>query len=125
MEMTMRLPANYNVMSEEEMVYTQGGADVTAILKEAGRVLVTGVVVLNWLDLLSGARKWISENKTGDIVVDTQNSVQAWVDYTTSSLWNGIRSVGATLTAITGSVSIGGTWVPYGLLGTALAFLTA
>lgn len=26
MEMTMRLPANYNVMSAEEMTYTEGGA---------------------------------------------------------------------------------------------------
>lgn len=27
MEMTMRLPANYNVMSAEEMTYTEGGAN--------------------------------------------------------------------------------------------------
>lgn len=32
MEMTMRLPMNYNVLSEEEMTYTSGGANAAEAL---------------------------------------------------------------------------------------------
>ena len=52
MEMTVRMPANYNVLSENEMTYTTGGAwtDWYAGLNVAGDVVgavMTGVMIVN------------------------------------------------------------------------------
>ncbi len=130
MEMTVRMPANYNIMTEDEMTYTNGGAisDWYTSLSIAGDVVgwvLTGAMVINWLDMLSGARTWYAVNKTDSITTNIENGVNAWVNYTTSSAWNAVRSIAATITSIGGSVLIGGISIPYGLIGTAAAFLTA
>ena len=52
MEMNVRMPANYNVMNEEEMTYTTGGAIDLGVFYLAGDVaswILTGVMVVNWL----------------------------------------------------------------------------
>lgn len=129
MEMTMRLPANYNVMSADEMTYTCGGDATSAasVLKTVFDVVATGVVILNWADLLIEARSWLTANKTGDIVEDAQKGVEAWVEYTTSSIWNGVRSISATLISFMGNIPLAGSGavIPYGPVVTALALLTA
>ncbi len=131
MEMNVRMPANYNVMNEEEMTYTTGGVDFSNIVVStmvgtgvAGWIF-TGVMVINWLDMLGGARSWYAANKTGNIGTDIENAIQTWVDYTGSSAWNAVRSIAATITAIGGNIFIGGIGIPYGLIGTAAAMLTA
>lgn len=130
MEMNVHMPAAYTLMTEDEMTYTTGGAwsDWYASLNVAGDVVgavLTGVMVINWLDMLGGARNWYSANKTDDIVANVENGIKAWVDYTSSSAWNAVRSIAATITAVGGTVLIGGVGIPYGLIGTAAAFLTA
>lgn len=131
MEMNVRMPANYNVMNEEEMTYTTGGVDFSNIVVStmvgtgvAGWIF-TGVMVINWLDMLGGARNWVAANKSNDLVTNIENGVKAWVDYTSSSAWNAVRSIAATITAIGGTVLIGGISIPYGLIGTAAALITA
>ena len=86
---------------------------------------MTGVMIVNWLDMLGGARNWYAANKTNDIGTNIEKGVKTWVNYTSSSLWNSIRSIAATITAVGGTVLIGGVGIPYGLIGTAAAFLTA
>ena len=130
MEMTVRMPANYNLMTADEMTYPTGGAwtDWYAGLNVAGDVVgavMTGVMIVNWLDMLGGARNWYSVNKTDDIITNVENGIKAWVNYTGSSAWNAGRSIAATITAVGGTVLIGGVGIPYGLIGTAAAFLTA
>ena len=58
MEMTVRMPANYNLMTADEMTYTTGGAwtDWYAGLNVAGDVVgavMTGVMIVNWLGIPS------------------------------------------------------------------------
>ena len=130
MEMTVRMPANYNLMTADEMTYTTGGAwtDWYAGLNVAGDVVgavMTGVMIVNWLDMLGGARNWYSVNKTDDIITNVENGIKAWVNYTGSSAWDAVRSIAATITAIGGMVPVGSVFIPYGLIGTAAAFLTA
>lgn len=128
MEMNVRMPANYNVMNEEEMTYTTGGAIDLGVFYLAGDVaswILTGVMVVNWLDMLGGARNWVAANKTNDLVTNLENGVKAWVDYTSASAWNAVRSIAATITAIGGMVPVGSVFIPYGLIGTAAALLTA
>ena len=86
---------------------------------------MTGVMIVNWLDMLGGARNWYSVNKTDDIITNVENGIKAWVNYTGSSAWNAVRSIAATITAIGGMVPVGSVFIPYGLIGTAAAFLTA
>ena len=127
MEMTVRMPANYNLMTEDEMTYTEGGSVLGGVYVASNVVswVLTGVMVVNWLDLLGGARRWYAANKTNDLVTNLENGVNAWVDYTCSSAWNAVRSIAATVTAIGGTILIGGVSIPYGLIGTAAALLTA
>lgn len=42
MEYTMKMPACFNVMTEEEMTYTEGGATLTSLAEAA----------LNWIPLV-------------------------------------------------------------------------
>lgn len=131
MEMTVRMPANYNLMTEDEMTYTTGGVDFgniaigTMVGTGVASWILTGVMVVNWLDILGGARNWVAANKSNDLVTNIENGVKAWVDYTSSSAWNAVRSIAATITAIGGTVLIGGVGIPYGLIGTAAALITA
>ena len=127
MEMTVRMPANSNLMTEDEMTYTEGGSVLGGVYVASNVVswVLTGVMVVNWLDLLGGARRWYAANKTNDLVTNLENGVNAWVDYTSSSAWNAVRSIAATVTAIGGTILIGGVSIPYGLIGTAAALLTA
>ena len=130
MEMNVHMPAAYTLMTEDEMTYTTGGAwsDWYASLNVAGDVVgavLTGVMVINWLDMLGGARRWYAANKSDDLVSNIEKGIAAWTDYTTSSAWNAVRSIAATITSIGGTVLIGGVGIPYGIIGTAAAFLTA
>ena len=131
MEMTVRMPANYNLMTEDEMTYTTGGVDFgniaigTMVGTGVASWILTGVMVVNWLDMLGGARNWVAANKSNDLVTNIENGIKAWVDYTSSSAWNAVRSIAATITAIGGTVLIGGVGIPYGLIGTAAALITA
>lgn len=129
--MTVRMPANYNLMTEDEMTYTTGGVDFgniaigTMVGTGVAGWILTGVMVVNWLDMLGGARNWVAANKSNDLVTNIENGIKAWVDYTSSSAWNAVRSIAATITAIGGTVLIGGVGIPYGLIGTAAALITA
>lgn len=128
MEMTMRLPSNYNLLSENEMTYTDGGAldwmGITTMVTGAAGTVINVALLVNWIDLLGGARRWYASNRTGDVITDAENGIQAWVDYTTSSLWNCVRSVMATLYSVSASFPVGAVNVPFGPIGTALALLT-
>ena len=120
MEMTMRLPANYNVMNEEEMTYTTGGAALDGLMLGAYAIggvaglVVGGLLIYNFVDCLIDARNWYKANKTGDIGDDLGNGVNALGDYITSSAWNCVRGVLATMSALS----------PLGLVVSAVAFVT-
>ena len=118
MEMTVRMPANYNLMTEDEMTYTTGGADagsVAALISGGISLAVSGLLLYNWIDQLLGARRWYAANKSGNLGTDLEKGVDAWVDYTTSSVVNCIRSICATSTAV---------FSPIGWIGDVLAFAT-
>ena len=115
MEMNVRMPANYNVMNEEEMTYTTGGASAAYYASLAGSLVVGGLLLYNWVDQLLGARSWYAANKTGNIGTDLEKGIDTWLNYTTSSVLNCVRSVLATASSL-GS--------PIGWVATALAFGT-
>ena len=115
MEMNVRMPARYNVMNEEEMTYTTGGASAAYYASLAGSLVVGGLLLYNWVDQLLGARSWYAANKTGNIGTDLEKGIDTWLNYTTSSVMNCVRSVLATAGSLSG---------PIGLVVTAVAFAT-
>ena len=116
MEMTVRMPANYNIMTEDEMTYTTGGAGEVASLVAWGvGIGFTVAWYWNWIDQLLGARSWYAANQTGDLATDIDKGFNAWVDYTTSSVVNCIRSVFATSQSV---------FSPIGWIGSIVAFAT-
>ena len=97
------------------MTYTPGGAPVATYVAWGLGAAKTIGWYWNWLDLLIGARGWYAANKSGDLGPDLEKGVDAWVDYTTSSVVNCIRSICATSTAV---------FSPIGWIGDVLAFAT-
>ena len=114
----LQLPANCAILNQEEMTYTTGGADagsVAALISGGISLAVSGLLLYNWIDQLLGARRWYAANKTGNIGTDLEKGVDTWLNYTTTSVLNCVRSVLAT------AASIGS---PLGWVVSAVAFAT-
>ena len=62
MEKKLMLPANYNVMNEEEMTYTSGGDGFTAPFA-VGWTIGAVISVANLIWGLDQTRTWIKNNK--------------------------------------------------------------
>lgn len=61
----LMMPAAYNVMSEEEMAYTEGGSaqDTAALIYYSSRAVLGIVVFADYVWGVVTARNWISANK--------------------------------------------------------------
>ena len=115
MEMTVRMPANYNVMNEEEMTYTSGGAPVATYVAWGLGAAFTIGWYWNWRDLLMGARGWDAAHQGGGMGPDLEEGGGGRGGSPTSSVVNCIRSICATSTAV---------FSPIGWIGDVLAFAT-
>lgn len=96
MEKKIMMPANYNVMNEEEMTYTQGGAAVDAGLAAYTLVFsaygIVSLVNLCWA--IPKTRNWIKEHKEGRGVGDLiSDGLDAAFDYMNQSVGNAVIGV--------------------------------
>ena len=103
MEKKLMMPANYNVMSEEEMTYTEGGAGEAWLLGYSlGSLAVAAVSIGNMIWGVSESRKWIQANKGGKNVSDlASKGFDAYFDYMNKSVWNAVVGVFSALNAVT------------------------
>ena len=109
MEMTIRMPDRYNVMSEEEMTYTNGGAaaDVIAVTSTIVSTVagiyaiystiwgITGAgiyAIYSTIWGITGARNWVAANKGGDLMTTAEKAINEGVTFATSSVGNLIQS---------------------------------
>ena len=72
MENKMKMPANYNVMNEEEMTYTQGGGVISTLLglySTGATIVGTGVLAASYAWGIQQTRDWLKQpgNKEGNI----------------------------------------------------------
>lgn len=111
MEKKLMLPANYNVMNEEEMTYTYGGEGAPSAFGIVGAV----ISVANLIWGLDQTRTWIKNNKkNGENITDlAAKGINAAADYMGKSIGNAIVGVYTALN-LTG-------WWPV----TAIAWVTA
>ena len=70
MEKKLMMPANYNVMTEEEMTYTEGGSAAFDTFKVAATVVGSVVLGASYIWGISTARNWLSNksNREGNIL---------------------------------------------------------
>lgn len=94
MEMTIRMPDRYNVMSEEEMTYTNGGAaaDVITIASAAVSTIAGIYAVYCTIWGITGARNWVAANKGGELVPTVEKAINEGVAYATSGVGTLIQS---------------------------------
>lgn len=124
MESKMMMPAAYNVLNEEEMLYTEGGKDFSISNKVLAAIgIPTAIIgVISLVDAVWGVavtRSWITKNKksTGNVASDTADTagrgIEAAVNYASKSILN------AAISVVTASNMI--VWWPI----TAIGWLTA
>ena len=91
MEKKLMLPANYNVMNEEEMTYTSGGDGFTAPFA-VGWTIGAVISVANLIWGLDQTRTWIKNNKkNGENITDlAAKGINAAADYMGKSIGNAI-----------------------------------
>ena len=70
MKNEMRLPAEYAVMTEDEMTYTEGGSAAFDTFKVAATVVGSVVLGASYIWGISAARNWLSNksNREGNIL---------------------------------------------------------
>lgn len=106
MEKKMMMPANYNVMTEEEMTYTQGGAaaDGAAIaLSIASRVAglaIGGVYLYNYYQGMVAARDYVSAHKGENATQLIDGGLTTYVNYMQSDLMSAVKGVFAGIAAV-------------------------
>ena len=69
MNKNMNLPAEYAVLSEEEMTYTQGGSDIGGFATTAATVVGAVVLGASYVWGIGTARSWLSQkgNRKGNV----------------------------------------------------------
>ncbi len=69
MNKTMDLPAEYAVLSEDEMTYTGGGADIAQVFTTAATVVGAAVLGASYVWGISVSREWIRDksNREGNL----------------------------------------------------------
>ena len=69
MNKNMNLPAEYAVLSEEEMTYTQGGSDIGGFATTAATVVGAVVLGASYVWGIGTARSWLNqkENRKGNV----------------------------------------------------------
>ena len=80
MENKMKMPANYNVMNEEEMTYTQGGSVVGAVSALAG----TAFSIWNLYNYYKGmvaTRNYVAAHKGQDTAALLEGGMNTYVNY--------------------------------------------
>ena len=70
MNKNMNLPAEYAVLSEEEMTYTQGGSDIGGFATTAATVVGAVVLGASYIWGISASKDWLNKksNRAADAV---------------------------------------------------------
>lgn len=106
MEKKMMMPANYNVMTEEEMTYTQGGAGFDVVVGAASLVSsVAGIAVgcmylYNYYKGMVAAREYVAAHKGEDTSKLIDGGLTTYVNYMQTDVMSAIKGVAAGIASI-------------------------
>lgn len=122
MDNTLMMPKNYNLIAQEEMVYTCGGANlINNVFSALGvpSLIIGAVSIADLIWGVSSTRSWLQENKksSGNTAKDVADTAVEGIDdviaYASKSVWHSVVAVYTGMNLAT--------WWPV----TALAWLTA
>lgn len=109
MEKKMMMPANYNVMTEEEMTYTQGGAaaDGAAILAGVvstvswvASIAVGGLYLYNYYQGMVAARGYVSAHKGENASQLIEGGLNTYVNYMQKDIASAVKGIAAGIAAV-------------------------
>ena len=102
MKKYMELPADYAVLSDDEMTYTTGGSDAAGIATTAATVVGAVVLASSYVWGISQARDWLSvdSNRRGNPLTVMGRAMDAISDDMSKSPSNFLRDVVSTGTVV-------------------------
>ena len=79
MNKNMNLPAEYAVLSEEEMTYTQGGSDIGGFATTAATVVGAVVLGASYIWGISASKDWLNKksNREGNLFNFVRDAVSS------------------------------------------------
>ena len=80
MNKNMNLPAEYAVLSEEEMTYTQGGSDLGGFASAAATVVGAVVLGASYIWGISASKDWLNKksNREGNLFTVLGRTALTW-----------------------------------------------
>lgn len=109
MEKKMMMPANYNVMNEEEMTYTQGGAaadgaaivaGVASTVSWVAGIALGGLYLFNYYKGMVAARDYVSAHKGEDASKLIDGGLTTYVNYMQKDLPSAIKGIAAGIASV-------------------------
>lgn len=92
MEKKMMMPANYNVMSEEEMTYTEGGA-LPWGLQVATSLIYTGISIYNEVWAAKNIKNFLNAHKGQDTSTTLTAGVNEFKNYINKDIQSAVIGV--------------------------------
>ena len=93
MEKKIMMPANYAVMSEDEMTYTEGGASLGPLLSLAVSVAYVGVSVYNEIWAAKNIKTFLNEHKGQDTSATVNAAVDQFKNYVNKDIQSAVVGV--------------------------------
>ena len=99
MENKMKMPANYNVMNEEEMTYTQGGSASGAVSALASTAFsIWGLY--NYYKGMVATRNYVAAHKGQDTAALLEGGLNTYVNYLQKDLISAFKGICAGTAAV-------------------------
>lgn len=106
MEKKMMMPANYNVMTEEEMTYTEGGAAADILLGTANLVAgvagiaVAGLYLYNYYKGMVAARNYVAAHKGEETGKMLEGGINTYVNYMQKDITSAVKGIFAGIASV-------------------------
>ena len=96
MENKMKMPANYNVMNEEEMTYTQGGSWLPWVASTAFSIWG----LYNYYKGMVATRNYVAAHKGQDTAALLEGGMNTYVNYLQKDLVSAFKGICAGAAAV-------------------------
>ena len=105
MEKKMMMPANYNVMTEEEMTYTNGGAGeaaagIISLVALTAEVALGGLYLYNYYKGMVAARKYVAAHKGEETGKMLEGGIDTYVNYMQKDITSAVKGIFAGIASV-------------------------
>lgn len=102
MEKRLEYPANYTVLTSEEMTYTDGGVSVSGVVTTVATAIGLGVLASAYLWGVQQSRAWLqdSSNRTGNLFTILGRATDDLISDMKVSPSNALRDAVSTATMV-------------------------